>query len=105
MRPKMEIEVALIENIKRVKLCGRLDAEGVDQIETQFTASVVPGHRNRTKEPSFLAKPRTCVVFHVSPQWLQACAICGGVYPTRDSVETDTHVAGSCPGEWCRSCG
>jgi anti-anti-sigma factor len=27
-------------------LCGRLDAEGVDQIETQFTASVVPGHRN-----------------------------------------------------------
>jgi len=42
----MEIEVALVENIARVKLCGRLDAQGVDQIETQFRASVVPRHRN-----------------------------------------------------------
>ena len=42
----MEIKVALVENIARVKLCGRLDGQGVEQIETQFTALVVPINRN-----------------------------------------------------------
>jgi anti-anti-sigma factor len=42
----MEIEVVLAENTAHVKLRGRLDARGADQIETKFTASVVPAHRN-----------------------------------------------------------
>ena len=42
----MDIEVALAENIAHVKLRGRLDTHGVDQVETKFTASIVPGHRN-----------------------------------------------------------
>lgn len=42
----MDIEVALTENIAHVKLRGRLDTHGVDQVETKFTASIVPGHRN-----------------------------------------------------------
>jgi len=41
----MQIEVALVENVAHVKLRGRLDTHGVDQIETKFTASVVPAHR------------------------------------------------------------
>ena len=41
----MELEVALVENIARIKLRGRLDTRGVDLIETKFTASVVPGGR------------------------------------------------------------
>jgi stage II sporulation protein AA (anti-sigma F factor antagonist) len=42
----MDIEVALVGNIAHVKLCGRLDTQGVDQIETKFTAFVVPSRRN-----------------------------------------------------------
>ena len=42
----MDIEVALVGNIAHVKLRGRLDTHGVDQIETKFTASVVPARRN-----------------------------------------------------------
>ena len=42
----MEMEVAVLENVARIKLRGRLDTHGVDLIETKFTASVVPGHRN-----------------------------------------------------------
>lgn len=42
----MDIEVALVENIAHVKLRGRLDTQGVDQIETKFTAFVVPSRRS-----------------------------------------------------------
>ncbi|HXJ00393.1 MAG TPA: STAS domain-containing protein [Micropepsaceae bacterium] len=42
----MEIETVLVDNIARIKLRGRLDTQGVDQIETKFTASVVPARRN-----------------------------------------------------------
>src|SRR5713226_892645 len=42
----MDIEVALAGNIARVKLRGRLDTQGVDQIETKFTAFVVPSRRS-----------------------------------------------------------
>jgi anti-anti-sigma factor len=42
----MKIEVAVVENIARVTLCGRLDGEGVEQVETQFTNSVVPNYRD-----------------------------------------------------------
>ena len=42
----MDIEVALVGNIAHVKLRGRLDTQGVDQIETKFTAFVVPSRRS-----------------------------------------------------------
>src|SRR5262245_52908717 len=42
----MEMEIALEESVAHVKLRGRLDANGVDGIETKFTASVVPGGKN-----------------------------------------------------------
>ena len=40
------MQVALVENVAHVKLRGRLDTHGVDEIETKLTASVVPGHHN-----------------------------------------------------------
>jgi anti-anti-sigma factor len=48
----VEIELALIENIAHVKLRGRLDTHGVDQIETKFTAFVVPARRNTVADLS-----------------------------------------------------
>jgi anti-sigma B factor antagonist len=42
----MEMEIAVIENVTHVKLRGRLDTHGVDEIETKFTASIVPSGRN-----------------------------------------------------------
>jgi anti-anti-sigma factor len=54
----MDIEVALVENVAHIKLRGRLDTHGVDQIETKFTASVVPGRRNAVvdlSEVSFIS--------------------------------------------------
>ncbi len=42
----MDMQIALVENIAHVKLRGRLDTHGVDDIETKLTASVVPGHHN-----------------------------------------------------------
>jgi anti-anti-sigma factor len=42
----MDMEFAMVENVARIKLRGRLDTHGVDQVETKFTASVVPGGRN-----------------------------------------------------------
>jgi len=54
----MEIEVALADDVARVKLRGRLDIHGADQIETKFTASVVPGGRKTVvdlSEVSFIS--------------------------------------------------
>ena len=51
----MDIEVALAENVARVKLRGCLDTHGVDQIETKFTASLVPGGRNAVVDLSEVA--------------------------------------------------
>ena len=42
----MDMQIALVENIAHVKLHGRLDTHGVDDIETKLAASVVPGGRN-----------------------------------------------------------
>ena len=42
----MDMQIALVENIAHVKLRGRLDTHGVDEIETKLTASVVPGGHN-----------------------------------------------------------
>jgi anti-anti-sigma factor len=42
----MDMHIALVENIAHVKLRGRLDTHGVDEIETKLTASVVPGGHN-----------------------------------------------------------
>jgi anti-anti-sigma factor len=42
----MEIQVTEMEGIAKIKLRGRLDTPGVDQIETKFTAAVVPGAKN-----------------------------------------------------------
>jgi anti-anti-sigma factor len=42
----MEMQIALVENVAHVKLRGRLDTHGVDEIETKLTASVVPGGKN-----------------------------------------------------------
>jgi anti-sigma B factor antagonist len=38
----MDIQVSVHENLARVKLRGRLDTPGVDQIASKFTSSVVP---------------------------------------------------------------
>ena len=40
------MQIALVENVAHVKLRGRLDTHGVDDIETKLTASVVPGGHN-----------------------------------------------------------
>ena len=40
------MQIALVENVARIKLRGRLDTHGVDEIETKLTASVVPGGKN-----------------------------------------------------------
>ena len=50
----MEMEIAVVENLTHVKLRGRLDTHGVDQIETKFTASLVPGGRNAVVDLSEL---------------------------------------------------
>jgi anti-anti-sigma factor len=42
----MNMDIAVIENVTHVKLRGRLDTHGVDEIETKFTASIVPSGRN-----------------------------------------------------------
>jgi len=42
----MDMQIALVENVAHVKLRGRLDTHGVDDIETKLTASVVPGGHN-----------------------------------------------------------
>jgi anti-anti-sigma factor len=42
----MQMDVAIIDNIARIKLSGRLDTHGVDAVETKFTASIVPGHHS-----------------------------------------------------------
>lgn len=38
----MQMDIAILDNIARVRLKGRLDTPGVDLIETQFTNQVVP---------------------------------------------------------------
>jgi anti-anti-sigma factor len=42
----MDIQVSVHENLARVKLKGRLDTPGVDQIASKFTSSVVPDGKN-----------------------------------------------------------
>jgi anti-anti-sigma factor len=54
----MDIEIATTGNIARVKLRGRLDTPGVDQVEAKFTAAVVPDGRSAVvdlREVSFIA--------------------------------------------------
>ncbi|MFN3231854.1 MAG: STAS domain-containing protein [Alphaproteobacteria bacterium] len=34
------------EGLKKISLAGRLDTPGVDQVETRFTASIVPAGNN-----------------------------------------------------------
>jgi anti-sigma B factor antagonist len=38
----MEMRVSEIEGVKKVSLLGRLDSAGVDVVETQFSATIVP---------------------------------------------------------------
>ena len=38
----MEMRVSEIDGVKKVSLLGRLDSAGVDVIETQFSATIVP---------------------------------------------------------------
>jgi anti-anti-sigma factor len=42
----MQMDIAIVDNIARIRLNGRLDTHGVDQVETKFTASLVPGRHN-----------------------------------------------------------
>ena len=42
----MDIQVTVHENIAKVKLRGRLDTPGVDQISSTFTSSVVHSPKN-----------------------------------------------------------
>ncbi|MET1082760.1 MAG: STAS domain-containing protein [Burkholderiales bacterium] len=42
----MEIQVMDLGNAAKIALLGRLDTPGVDQIETRFTASVVPAGKH-----------------------------------------------------------
>jgi anti-sigma B factor antagonist len=42
----MEIQVSDIDGVKKVSLLGRLDSAGVDVIETQFSATIVPAGAN-----------------------------------------------------------
>jgi len=42
----MDISVAALGEIGLVKLRGRLDSHGVDEIELQFNASIVPRRKN-----------------------------------------------------------
>ena len=54
----MDMEITLIDNIARVRLRGRLDTPGVDQVEAKFTASVVPGGKSTVvdlSQVSFIA--------------------------------------------------
>lgn len=50
----MQMDVAVVENVARIKLKGRLDTHGVDQVETKFTASVVPGRHSAVVDLSGL---------------------------------------------------
>ena len=50
----MDMQIAVVENVTHVKLRGRLDTHGVDQIETKFTASLVPGGRSAVVDLSEL---------------------------------------------------
>ena len=38
----MEMQVSEVDGVKKVSLFGRLDSSGVDVIETQFSATIVP---------------------------------------------------------------
>lgn len=54
----MEIEVLFTDDVARVKLRGRLDTPGVDQIESKLTASLGPDSRNAVvdlRDVSFIA--------------------------------------------------
>ena len=50
----MEMECAVVENVARIKFKGRLDTHGVDQVETKFTASIVPGRHSAIVDLSSL---------------------------------------------------
>ena len=59
----MDMEITFIENIARIRLKGRLDTPGVDQVEAKLTASVVPGGKNTVvdlSQVSFVASTRLC---------------------------------------------
>jgi len=54
----MDIEITTVESIARVRLKGRLDTPGVDQVEGKFTSSVVTGGKNTVvdlSQVSFIA--------------------------------------------------
>ena len=54
----MDMQIAVVENVAHVKLRGRLDTHGVDDIETKLTASVVPSGKNTVvvlSDVSFIA--------------------------------------------------
>jgi anti-anti-sigma factor len=42
----MELQMTDLGSAAKIALHGRLDTPGVDQIETRFTASIVPAARN-----------------------------------------------------------
>lgn len=42
----MELQISDLGNAAKVSLQGRLDTPGVDQIETRFTASIVPAGKH-----------------------------------------------------------
>jgi anti-sigma B factor antagonist len=54
----MEMKLADVGGVKKVTLTGRLDSAGVDVVETQFSASLVPAGESAIvdlSELSFLA--------------------------------------------------
>ena len=51
----MELEISVVENIAHVKLRGRLDTAGVNQIETKFMDSLVPAGRTAVVDLSELS--------------------------------------------------
>jgi anti-sigma B factor antagonist len=51
----MDIELSDIGDVRKIKLAGRLDSEGVDLIETRFSAAIVPAGKNAVVDMSQVA--------------------------------------------------
>jgi anti-sigma B factor antagonist len=54
----MEMQLSDIGDVRKITLAGRLDSEGVDSIETRFSAAIVPAGKNAVvdmTEVAFLA--------------------------------------------------
>lgn len=54
----MDMELSDVGDVRKIALSGRLDSEGVDIIETRFSAAIVPAGKNAVvdmTEVAFLA--------------------------------------------------